>query len=214
MKRKLFSILSASILSLLLAVIPFILTPVSSNSFSNAQEFIKDDVAGIITESTTHVDGLDDSVLIASIEQDLSYDELQSYMVDLINEQRAAAGVDPVVLDDDLCSSASYRSAHMCMNSYFSHYYNKVAQPSPVHQAICDGINYTWIGENIFRSRASFDLTTRYTEEELVERAMRGLVNSSSHYKIMVKSKATKVGIGIFFNEDKSHFYVTQLYSN
>lgn len=212
MKHNILTFLSTITLFLALILPPCSLISGPNDGIPNS--FIMDDVAGMITEDTTHVEGLDDSVLAASIIQDMEYDELQAYMVELINEQRTAAGVDPVVLDEDLCSSASYRSAHMCMNEYFSHYYNNVAQPSPVHQAVCAGINYTWIGENLFRTRAKFDLTTVFTGEQLVERAVKGLVKSKSHYKIMIKSKATKVGIGIFFNEDKSHFYVTQLYSN
>ena len=218
MKKRILATLTTATLTLTLAFTPITVSYKDAGGVTHTveknSEIILEDVAGIITEDTTHVDGLDDAILIVSIEQDGKYDELQEYMVGLINEKRAEAGVEPVVLDDDLSSSARYRSAHMFTKNYFSHYYNKVAQPSPVHQAICDGINYTWIGENIFRTRASFDLTTRYTEEELMERAINGFCNSPSHYKIMIKEKATRVGIGIYFNENKSHMYITQLYSN
>lgn len=218
MKKNLLTKTICTIMALALLVAPV------ATSYNNAEytrhislkgnAVLADDVAGIITEETTHVEGLDDAVLAAVQEQGDAYADMQAYMVELINEKRAAVGLDPVVLDEDLCFSATYRSAHMCMNNYFSHYYNKVAQPGVIHQAVCGEKNYSCLGENIFRTRANVDVTTRFTNEELMERANNGFCNSPGHYKVMTKSQVTKVGIGIFFNEDKTHYYVTQIYSN
>lgn len=217
--KKFFITLTGTILSLALLVAPINVSYTDNNGtkhrIEKSTDIYLDNIAGVITEDTTHVEGLDDDVLAAVITLGDTYADMQEYMVELINEERAAAGVDPVVLDKDLCTSATYRSAHMCMKNYFSHYYNKKVQSSIIHQAVCGEKNYKWLGENIFSTQsASTNLTEYFTYNELAERAINGFHNSKSHYDIMVKTKAKKVGIGIFFSEDMKKYYVTQIYSD
>lgn len=103
-------------------------------------------------------------------------------MVDLINQERAKAGVAPLKVDMKLVQSARAKSQDMIDNNYFSH-------TSPVYGSFSALIrkyapNYSYIGENLAGNRT-------------VEAAHSALMNSQGHRQNILNPKYTHFGIGI-----------------
>lgn len=106
----------------------------------------------------------------------------EKLMLDLINQERAKAGVAPLQVDMRLVESARVKSQDMITNNYFSH-------TSPVYGAFSALIrryapDYTYLGENIAGNRK-------------VEAAHTAFMNSEGHRKNILNPKYTHIGIGI-----------------
>lgn len=106
----------------------------------------------------------------------------EKLMLDLINQERAKAGVAPLLVDMRLVESARVKSQDMITNNYFSH-------TSPVYGAFSALIrkyapDYSYIGENIAGNRK-------------VEAAHTAFMNSEGHRKNILNPNYTHIGIGI-----------------
>lgn len=110
----------------------------------------------------------------------LSSDEQR--LIDLVNEERAKAGLNPLQVDMNLVRVAKTKSHDMAENNYFSHV-------SPTHGTVYnmldrEGIYYTRAGENIARAAS-------------VSRAHELFMNSSGHRANILHSGYTHIGVGI-----------------
>ncbi|MCR4441134.1 MAG: CAP domain-containing protein [Peptococcaceae bacterium] len=110
----------------------------------------------------------------------LTTDEQKMY--ELINQERAKAGVAPLQLDMRLVESARIKSKDMIDNNYFSH-------TSPVYGGFATLIrkyapDYRYIGENIAGNRT-------------VEAAQSAFMNSEGHRRNILNPNYTHVGIGV-----------------
>ena len=108
-------------------------------------------------------------------------------MVELINEERAKVGVDPVELDDEMTEFAMIRAkeiskqySHKRPDGSVSHIVNKY-------------------GENIVR------------DGQTPEDAMYWWMQSSGHRENILKEKWNKVGVGIYYENNR--YYWVQLFS-
>lgn len=106
----------------------------------------------------------------------------ESRMVSLVNQERAKAGVPPLVPDPQLTTLARMKSLDMIDNHYFGHI-------SPVYGSPFDmldraGIRYRTAGENIAGART-------------VEQAHTNLMNSPGHRANILDPSYQLVGIGI-----------------
>lgn len=110
----------------------------------------------------------------------LSSDEQR--LIDLVNQERAKAGLNPLQIDMDLVRVAKMKSHDMAENNYFSHV-------SPTYGTVYnmldrEGIFYTRAGENIARAAS-------------VSRAHELFMNSSGHRANILHSGYTHIGVGI-----------------
>jgi len=110
----------------------------------------------------------------------LTADEQKMY--ELINQERAKAGVAPLQLDLRLVESARAKSRDMIENNYFSH-------TSPVYGGFAALIrkyapDYRYLGENIAGNRT-------------VEAAQTAFMNSDGHRRNILNTNYTHVGIGV-----------------
>lgn len=110
----------------------------------------------------------------------LSYE--QNRMLQLINEERTKAGINPLIFDDELTKVASVKAQDMVDNNYFEH--NSPTYGSPFDMMKNFGIQYYAAGENL----------AGYNN---VEKAHIGLMNSDGHRKNILNSNFTHIGIGI-----------------
>lgn len=103
-------------------------------------------------------------------------------MIDLVNKERVARGIKPLVFNLKLRNIARAHSEDMFIRGYFSHY-------SPegftvADRAIKEGVDFLAIGENL-----------AYAPD--VELAHKGLMNSEGHRANILSSDFGKIGVGV-----------------
>jgi uncharacterized YkwD family protein len=103
-------------------------------------------------------------------------------MVNLVNKERAAAGLPALKVDMRLVKTARMKSQDMIDNKYFSH--NSPTYGSPFDLMKSQGITYRTAGENL-------------AGHQSVESAHQGLMNSPGHRANILSEKYTHIGIGI-----------------
>lgn len=103
-------------------------------------------------------------------------------MVNLVNQERAKAGVPALKIDLELSRVARIKSQDMRDKNYFDH--NSPTYGSPFQMMKSFGITYRTAGENIAKHSS-------------VESAMTGFMNSDGHRKNILNPSFTHVGIGI-----------------
>lgn len=124
--------------------------------------------------------------------------DLEKQMVAMVNQERQAAGLPALIIDQGLTASARAHSADMAKNNYFSH-------TSPTYGSFsqrlkASGISYMSGGENI----------ARYNN---VSKAHAGLMNSEGHRANIMNSNYTHIGIGIVWDEDMNAYCITQWFA-
>ena len=103
-------------------------------------------------------------------------------MVDLVNQQRARAGLAPLKADPTLMELARKKAQDMVNNAYFAH-------QSPTYGSVFDmlakaGISYRGAGENLAKASS-------------VSSAMAALMRSPSHRQNILTPGWTNIGIGV-----------------
>lgn len=115
-----------------------------------------------------------------SSEQQLSADEWK--MIELVNQERAANGLQPLQVDLRLVGLAREKAQDMIVNNYFDH--QSPTLGSPFDQMKRAGIQYLLAGENLAGSPT-------------VERAHAGLMNSPSHRANILNARYNHIGVGV-----------------
>ena len=103
-------------------------------------------------------------------------------MIDLVNTERAKAGLKALKFDSKLRDLARYHSEDMFKRGYFSHY--SPEGDSAADRASQFGISYQVIGENLAYA-PTLDL------------AHQGLMNSPGHRANILSTDYGKIGIGV-----------------
>lgn len=110
----------------------------------------------------------------------------EAQVVALVNEERAANGLAPLTLSEDLSNAARAKSQDMHDNNYFSH--TSPTYGSPFDMLKSFGISYNAAGENIAMGYATPDAV------------MEGWMNSSGHRANILNSAYTQIGVGYVAN--------------
>ncbi|MBZ4653238.1 MAG: hypothetical protein JG781_576 [Peptococcaceae bacterium] len=103
-------------------------------------------------------------------------------MLELINKERAAAGVPPLKMDNELVRIARLKSQDMIDKNYFDH--NSPTYGDPFTMMKNFGVKYGYAGENL-------------AGNQTVDNAHVSLMNSPGHRKNILNPNYTHVGIGI-----------------
>src|SRR5215469_5330669 len=133
-------------------------------------------------------------------EQIAGVSEEESRIVELVNRERAKAGVAALKLSGRLAVAARGHSYDMALRRYFSH--DSADGVSPEQRLRGSGIEYTEMGENIYTE----DLPNPAL---LPQRAVAGWMNSPGHRKNMLSPRFDETGVGMARAADGSA-YVTQ----
>ncbi|MCA0746531.1 sporulation protein, partial [Clostridioides difficile] len=112
-----------------------------------------------------------------------SFSAYQKEVVDLVNIERAKAGLNPLTLDSSISNVATKKSQDMIDNNYFSH--NSPTYGSPFDMLKKFGISYKTAGENIAMGQK--------TPKEVVNAWM----NSEGHRKNIMNPNFSKIGVGV-----------------
>jgi len=108
-------------------------------------------------------------------------------VAELVNEERAKAGLAPLTLDAKLSEVAMLKAKDMYDNNYFDH--QSPTYGSPFDMMRANGITYNTAGENIAKGQR--------TPEEV----MNAWMNSEGHRKNILNSSFTKIGVAYYNGE-------------
>ncbi len=103
-------------------------------------------------------------------------------MLDLLNEERSAAGLRPLIWDDRLLPVARQHSEEMFKLKYFAH--QSPVSGSPFDRLKTAGITYSRAGENLAYAQS-------------VSVAHRGLMQSPGHRENILRPEFTHIAIGV-----------------
>jgi uncharacterized protein YkwD len=112
-------------------------------------------------------------------------------VVELINVQRANAGLSALNSQSQLGSAAQLHSADMACNNYFSH--TGLDGSTVGVRATRQGYNWSFIAENIAAGYGS--------PEAVVE----GWMNSPGHKANILNANAVEVGIGYAYSDNSTY---------
>ncbi len=102
--------------------------------------------------------------------------------MDLVNQERAKAGLKPLAADMKLVELARQKSKDMIVNKYFAHQSPTYGSPFDMMKAA--GVSYRTAGENLAWAGS-------------VQRAHDSLMQSEGHRKNILNPNYTHIGIGI-----------------
>ncbi len=103
-------------------------------------------------------------------------------MYDLVNQERARAGLNPLEADMSLVKLARMKAKDMIDNGYFSHTSPTYGSPFDMMKAY--GVKYRYAGENLAGAPT-------------VETAHTSLMNSPGHRANILNANFTMAGIGV-----------------
>jgi len=119
----------------------------------------------------------------------------EQLMVDMINQERIAAGISPVKLDLRLTSVGRAKANDMVLNNYFDH--TSPTYGSPWAMMANVGLPVGWAGENISGNKS-------------VEASMASLMLSPGHKANILDPRFTHVGVGVANGSAYGHIYVQE----
>lgn len=122
---------------------------------------------------TLNVEGTTNTQAITADEQ---------MMVNLVNQERAAKGLQPLEVDMRLVKLAREKANDLIQNNYFDHYSKTLG--SPFDQMKRAGVRYYLAGENLAGSGS-------------VERAHKALMESPTHRANILHKRYTHIGVGV-----------------
>jgi uncharacterized protein YkwD len=110
----------------------------------------------------------------------------ENYVLTAINEQRSAAGLAPVQINEGLTELSRFRSSDMASRNYFSH---STPEGTKFLSMLSDrGMSYKFAGEILARNNYPSDQASRV--------AMDSYLNSEPHKAIILDGRFTQVGVG------------------
>ena len=127
------------------------------------------------------------------------YQSIEQQVVNLVNAERAKAGLKPLKADWELARVARFKSEDMRDNRYFDH--NSPIYGTPFQMMKSFGINYRSAGENIAAGQTT------------AESVMQAWMNSSGHKKNILSPTFTHIGVGYAKGGSYGHYWTQQFMS-
>ncbi len=115
-------------------------------------------------------------------QQQVDASSVVKQVADLVNQERAKAGLKPVVLDASLNKVAQAKAADMSSNHYFDH--TSPTYGSPFDMMKQFGVSFMTAGENIAMGQKTAD------------EVMTQWMNSEGHRQNIMNPSFTKIGVG------------------
>jgi uncharacterized protein YkwD len=139
-------------------------------------------VARTLNLLTIHPDSNERVTLPYTVTKSRARPDLESRMLELVNQERAANGLKPLALDPELTEVARRHSADMFARGYFAHDTPEGLDPFARMRAA--GVRFEAAGENLALAPT-------------VQVAHTGLMNSQGHRANILQKAFGRVGIGI-----------------
>lgn len=118
-------------------------------------------------------------------------------VVNLVNKERATAGLSPLSANTNLAAVATKKAEDMRDKNYFSH--TSPTYGSPFDMMSQFGIKYTAAGENIAKGQRT------------PESVMSAWMNSAGHRENIMSAKYNQIGVG-YVTDSKGNTYWVQMF--
>lgn len=158
----------------------------------------KNNVVRSITSVTKEVEESKPGYYKASQANDYR-DDLEKMMVHLINESRAAAGLNTLIYTPSYNNISRQHSLDMATHNYFSH--TDRFGNSPLQRMNNGGLQFYHYGENLAYGQYS----AIYAHE--------ALMNSEGHRRNIMSPNYTHVMVGVAFNSSNAPYFTINFYS-
>ncbi|MFR1832153.1 MAG: CAP domain-containing protein [Lachnospiraceae bacterium] len=136
--------------------------------------------------------GGNQDVILPPMDQEGNQDDYAAQVIDLVNEERAKAGLKPLTPMEDLSKAARLRAGETAVN--FSHTRPDGTSFSTILAQ--NQISYRGAGENIAYG------------QKAPEQVMRDWMNSQGHRANILNSQYTSIGVGYYESADKTPYWV------
>jgi uncharacterized YkwD family protein len=123
----------------------------------------------------------------------LTQDEL--LIVNLVNQERVKAGLQPLKVNFKLVKIARLKAQDMADNNYFSH--TSPTYGSPFDMMKAEGVGYRYAGENIAGNRTA-------------SAAMTAWMQSEGHRANILNPRFTHIGVGAAYQASPYNIYVQE----
>lgn len=130
--------------------------------------------------------------------------QLEEDILRMVNEERAKAGAQAMVMESLRRNVARAHSKDMAVRSFFDH--NNPDGKSPFDRMKAAGISYSTAGENIAYNSLPVDRSAKA--------AMDSWMKSDGHRKNILNTKYGRTGIGVYRNPSNGRIYLTQVFTN
>lgn len=137
-------------------------------------------------------------IVVGKVGSDSNIQTLREQMLTLINRERTAEGMGPLVLDDRLCQAAQARAEELVQS--YSH--TRPDGRSCFTAMTEAGVNYRFSGENIAAGQQS------------VVEAMADWMNSPGHRANILNNSYGRVGIGFTYADGGYRAYWAQMFAD
>ena len=141
-----------------------------------------DAIARTLNLLTVHPDSNERVTLPFKVEQTKPRPDLEKQMLDLVNQERQAAGLNPLAPDPELTEVARRHSADMFARGYFAH--DTPEGLTPFDRIREANVRFITAGENLALAPT---ITVAHT----------GLMNSPGHRANILRPQFGRVGIGV-----------------
>jgi len=125
---------------------------------------------------------------------------LEGHILDLVNRQRASAGIKPLTFSTELAKAARQHSGAMAEKGFFEH--RGEGEPALFDRVDASGLATNHVGENIFA-------TTESAPNGIADQCVQMWMRSEGHRKNMMSREFEKTGIAIRTAPDGEN-YVTE----
>jgi uncharacterized YkwD family protein len=130
--------------------------------------------------------------------QETNLSQWEQEVVNLVNQERAKAGLKPLTVDAKLTEAARAKSADMRDRNYFSHYSPTYGSPFEMMDSF--NISYRTAGENIAAGQRS------------PQEVMNAWMNSEGHRQNILNPNYTRIGVGLVQGGSYGYYW-TQLFA-
>lgn len=127
----------------------------------------------------------------------VSLTDMESYILQSLNDQRVAAGLAPVKLNADITAIARSRSNDMATRNYFSH-------TTPEGKQFLGMMNDQKIG---FQFAGEILARNNYPDDQTGKVAVDSYLNSAPHKAILMDGRYNYVGVGYSVTTDGMHYF-------
>lgn len=146
--------------------------------------------------NTTPANPTNNNKATTASDNSAAFGTYEQQVVDLVNQERAAAGLSTLKVNSELSAVAEKKAEDMAVNNYFSH--TSPTYGSPFDMMKQFGISYTAAGENIAMGQR--------TPAEV----MNGWMNSPGHRANILNASYTEIGVGYVTNSDGTGYWVQE----
>jgi uncharacterized protein YkwD len=130
-------------------------------------------------------------------ESGVSLNDMESYLLNAINNQRGANGLPTVQINGALTDLARYRTNDMASRNYFAHV---TPDGTDFLGMLSDrGIAYKYAGEILARNN--------YPVDQAASIAMQSYLNSAPHKAIIMDGRYSQVGVGYALGAEGMSYY-------